>query len=133
MVGWSPKTLTNKLSNFIVIKELPTILGRYSSNKIRKIQNVHQIIILKIWWVCSHEFKSQFLFFWCLYHLLFYLETIGISSTIIWWLIFEKQPFQFLVGNLNSGHSYLITTVCWRIKQLKHVLDNIPNLDYLSW
>ena len=30
-----------------------------------------------------------------LYHLLFALETIGISEIIIWWLIFEKRPFQF--------------------------------------
>ena len=40
------------------------------------------------------EFKAKFLFFWHLYGLVFYLESIGI-----------------LAGNLNSGCSYLITAV----------------------
>ena len=31
-----------------------------------------------------------FAFIW----LVFYLETIGVSSIMIWWLAFEKKPFQ---------------------------------------
>jgi hypothetical protein len=71
----------------------------YSSNKIRKTQNEHLN--------CEHHLSKfelpvvvnlkqfYFLFFWCLYHLLFDLETIGIGYIIIWWLIFETKPNQF--------------------------------------
>ena len=41
------------------------------------------------------QVKANFLFFWCLYGLVFYVETIGIRYIMIWWLAFEKKPFQF--------------------------------------
>ena len=46
--------------------------------------------------------------------MVFYLEAIGVSQIMAWWLAFEKA-ISILAGNLNSGHSYLITAV-----QLKH-------------
>ena len=46
--------------------------------------------LVKIWTLCNCEFNENVLTFWDLYHLLFYLESIG-----FWWLIFEKRPFQF--------------------------------------
>ena len=33
---------------------------------------------VKIWKVCIPEFKANFLFFWRLYGLVFYLESIGV-------------------------------------------------------
>ena len=49
---------------------------------------------VKIWTVSNFEFNTNFLNFLGLYHLRFALKTIGFSLTIIWWLIFEKKPFQ---------------------------------------
>ena len=52
----------------------------YSGNKIRKTQNEHQTI------VCQNfdrtvvvKFKVFIFIFWCLYRLVFDLETIGVS------------------------------------------------------
>ena len=50
---------------------------------------------VKIWTVSNCEFNANFLTFLSLYHLFFALETIGVSEITIWWLIFEKKPFQF--------------------------------------
>ena len=49
----------------------------YSSNKIRKTQNEHLIIVCQ--YLIGHEFKVNFLLYWCLYCLVFDLETIGVS------------------------------------------------------
>ena len=62
---------------------------------------------VKIWSVCNLEFNANSLTFWGLYHLSFDLETIGVR-----WLIFEKKSKSIMAENLNSGLSYLITTVC---------------------
>ena len=48
-----------------------------------------------IWTVSNCEFNTNFLTFLGLYHMLFALETIGVTYIIIWWLIFEKKSFQF--------------------------------------
>ena len=67
--------------------------------------------------------------FWNHITCLFSLETIGNSQIIIWWLIFEKRPFQFLAGNLNLGHSYLIIFNCitiawiWKLLSVKSKLS----------
>ena len=50
---------------------------------------------VKIWTVSNCVFNANFSAFWGLYHMLFALETIGVSEIIIWWLVFEKKPFQF--------------------------------------
>ena len=50
---------------------------------------------VKIWTVSNCEFNANFLTFLGLYHMLFALETIGVTYIIIWWLIFEKKSFQF--------------------------------------
>jgi hypothetical protein len=50
---------------------------------------------VKIWLVCIPESKANLLFFWHLYGLVFYLESIGVRYIMIWWLAFEKKPFQF--------------------------------------
>ena len=68
-------------------------------------------LFVKIWRVCNHEFNVNFIPFLGLYHFLFYIESIGVSQTITWWLVFEKKPISILAGNLNSRLSYLITIV----------------------
>ena len=45
------------------------------------------------------------------------------GQIIIWWLIFEKKTISILPGNLNSGLSYLIATVC-NVKDSTHGLTN---------
>ena len=50
---------------------------------------------VKIWTDSNCKFNANFLTFLMLYHLFFALESIGVSWIIIWWLIFEKKPFQF--------------------------------------
>ena len=50
---------------------------------------------VKIRTVRNHEFDANFLTFLDLCHLLFALETIGVSWIIKWLLIFEKRAFQF--------------------------------------
>ena len=50
---------------------------------------------VKIWTVRNCEFDANFLTFLDLCHLLFALETIGVSWIIKWLLIFEKRAFQF--------------------------------------
>ena len=62
----------------------------YSSNKMSTWTS-----FVKIWTVDNCEFNANFVIFLGFYHLLFALETIGVSWIIIWWLIFEKKPFQF--------------------------------------
>ena len=50
---------------------------------------------VKICAVIKCEFNINFFTFLGLHHMLFALETIGVSWIIIWWLIFEKKTFQF--------------------------------------
>ena len=52
-------------------------------------------MFVKIWTVSNCKFDANFLTFLGLYHMLFAVETIGVSEIIIWLLIFEKKPFQF--------------------------------------
>ena len=55
--------------------------------------------------------------------MVFDLQNNEIRYIILWWLIFEKKPFQFwLAGNLNSDFWYLITTV------MEFICDFIKNL-----
>ena len=61
--------------------------------------------------VCVPNFKGNFLFFLAFNGLVFNLETIEVRLIMIWWLAFEKKAISILAGNLNSGHSYLITAV----------------------
>ena len=62
-------------------------------------------MFIKIWSVCSCEFKANF------YHLVFHLETIRVKlSSIIW-----EEYISILAENLNPGLSYLILEHCkWR-------------------
>ena len=52
-----------------------SIADIYSSNQIRKTQNEHMIIVCQNL-IGIHEFKVNFLFFGCLYCLVFSLKTI---------------------------------------------------------
>ena len=49
---------------------------------------------VKIWTVSNCEFNANFLTFLGLYHLLFALETIGVSLIIIWWQIFWEKVWR---------------------------------------
>ena len=55
------------------------------------------LIFLLIWTVSNCEFNANYLSFLGLYHLLFALETIAVSLNIIWWLIFEKKPWEIWI------------------------------------
>ena len=66
-------------------------------------------LFVKIWTVSNFELDANFLTFLDLYHLIFALETSQLNSRLmanIW-----EKAISILVGNLNSGPSYLITTV----------------------
>ena len=58
----------------------------YSYENTRKTWNTDIILCQNL----IPEFEANFLFFWHLYGLVFYLKTIG-----VWLLAFEKNPFQF--------------------------------------
>ena len=76
-------------------QELQKRLMQYSSNRIRKTQNEHlNIVCQNLYYPCC-KFKAFFHNFWCLFHILFDLNIIGVSYIIIWWLIFEKKSDQF--------------------------------------
>ena len=64
---------------------------KYSSNKIRKTENDHLIIICQNLIVCIPNFKANFLIFGCLYHLVFDLETMMAN---IW-----ERAISILAGN----------------------------------
>ena len=76
---------------------------------------------VKIWLVCIPEFKANFLFFWHLYGLVFYLESIGVRKIMIWWLAFEKKAIAILVGNWNWSLTYLNTAVLSQVFNLQPV------------
>ena len=67
----------------------------YSCNEIRKTRNERLKSFVKIWTVS--EFNANFLTFWGLYYIIPFCSRnyIGFSYIVIWWLIFEKKPFQF--------------------------------------
>ena len=81
-----------------------TILFWGSSNKIRKDPKwASEHGLSKFDQSISYEFKADFLVFWCLYHLLFDLETSGgILNHHLMANIWEKA-ISILSGNLNSG------------------------------
>ena len=63
---------------------------------------------VKIWTVNNCEFNANFLSFLGLYHLLFTLQTIGVSLIIIWWLNIWEKTILILAVNLNLGRSLSI-------------------------
>ena len=88
----------------------------------------HTVVIE--WGRHENHCLSKFLVFWCLYQLVFDLETIG----IIWWLIFEKKPFQFWqyiwIQVLNS---YLIMYNCKRHnKRRKKKYTGLRNCSHIA-
>jgi hypothetical protein len=74
---------------------------------------------VKVWTVCNCGLNANFLTFLDLNQLMLYLENIGVSWIIIWWLIFKEKPKSIKAGNLNSRLSYLITTVQNQQKKYK--------------
>ena len=50
-----------------------------AKRKVERLQFSTSSSFVKIWSVCSCEFKAYFWTFWALYHLLFDLETIGVN------------------------------------------------------
>ena len=105
-------------------------------------------LFVKFWWVSTHEFKANFLNFWCLYHLIFDVETIGVSLIILWWLLFYKKKTHsnfFLGGGFEfRSFDYLIKTVkfnartyhlgiCWfqrNSHQYRHHLMPVESLHF---
>ena len=63
---------------------------------------------VKIWLVCSCEFKPNFLIFWCLYHLFFDLKTIGagLVKSSSDGLYLRKSHFNF--GGKFEFRSYIV-------------------------
>ena len=50
-----------------------------AKRKLERLQFSTSSSFVKIWSACSCEFKTYFWTFWALYHLLFDLETIGVT------------------------------------------------------
>ena len=78
-------------------------------------------LFVEIWIICSScKSKGNFLIFWCLYYLLFDIcILLGLVKSLmanIW-----ENTKSFWSGNLNSGLSYLITTV------------NTMHFHFLNW
>ena len=83
----------------VISTYLPTYLVLYKfvkKNTVTIRQERHKMSnwssLVKIWYVCSQGFKANFLLFW-VFHMFLYLETIGVSEIIFWWLSFEKNIF----------------------------------------
>ena len=63
-----------------------------AKRKLERLQFSTSSSFVKIWSASSCEFKAYFWTFSALYHLLFYVVTIGVNYIIIWWLVLEKKP-----------------------------------------
>ena len=98
---------------------------KYSSNQIRKTKNEDLFIICQS--LIIHEFKVNFLLFWCLYRLVFYLETIGSCLNHPLMANICEKAISILVGNSNSGLSYLITIVQSRYTVSQREIQQIVN------
>ena len=75
MDGYISETETNQCGYF----SSTNCASMYSINEIRKTQNEHLNIVYKICTVSNCECNANFLTFLGLYHMLFALETIGVS------------------------------------------------------
>ena len=59
---------------------LETVVSVHTAKrKLERLQFSTSSSFVKIWSACSCDFKAYFWTFWALYHLLFYLETIGVN------------------------------------------------------
>ena len=91
-----PKVLTTSYNSIDYTITAKRILARHG---------IQTSSFVKIWLVCSPEFKTNFLFFGIHMAWFFHLESLGVRYIMIWWLAYTS----ILAGNLNSGCKYLVT------------------------